>query len=152
MKKNFIFKEGKSTEIVNFWQMVGPYFSSKKVVAEIGSCIYDDKQTYWFVFHDHLWNLVGFGAVRIRREKCILGSTYVVGKHRNLGVYQKLLEKQLKTIDAEIKCKQIEITTKNEYLIRVLERNGFEVHHTRGSYSVMYNIGTILEPKKSKNM
>ncbi|MNQ51551.1 hypothetical protein D3C85_655380 [compost metagenome] len=70
----------------DFYRLMGPFFGSRKVAAEVGIHIYDDSDKIWIVgslSHDIV-------AIMSLRGKTI-SDCYVLPEHRGKGIFTELL-------------------------------------------------------------
>ena len=74
----------------DFYRLMGPFFGSRKVAAEVGIHIYDDSDKIWVVgalSHDIV-------AILSLRGKTI-SDCYVAPEHRGAGIFKQLLSRCL---------------------------------------------------------
>lgn len=80
-----IFVEETNKNRPDFYQLMGKFFGSRKVAAEVGINIYDDDDKRWFVAFDG--QLVGFASLR----KNLISDCYVLPEYRNKGIFTCIL-------------------------------------------------------------
>lgn len=74
----------------DFYRLIGPFFGSRKVAAEVGIHIYDDADKIWVVgslSHDIV-------AIMSLRGKTI-SDCYVLPEHRGSGIFTRMLSRCL---------------------------------------------------------
>lgn len=74
----------------DFYRLMGPFFGSRKVAAEVGIHIYDDPDKIWIVallYRD----IVGILSLRGKT----VSDCYVLPGHRGAGIFKQLLSRCL---------------------------------------------------------
>lgn len=88
-----------SRENKDFYRLMGPYFGSRHVAAEVGIHIYDDYDKEWFAAYV-CGALVGFASLRGN----VVSDCYVKTAWRRDGIFSKLLARILLAKPAELKA------------------------------------------------
>jgi hypothetical protein len=105
----------------DFYQLMGRFFGSRSVAAEVGINIYDDHDKRWFVAFDG--GLVGFASLR----KALISDCYVLPEKRNQKVFTCILRS-----------------------IQVCSKGKLKANCTEASKKAFINAG-FLEVRKTKN-
>ena len=79
-----------SRENKDFYRLMGPYFGSRHVAAEVGIHIYDDQDKEWFAAYVS-GALVGFASLR----GSVVSDCYVKPSWRRDGVFSAILSRIL---------------------------------------------------------
>lgn len=90
-----------SRENKDFYRLMGPYFGSRAVAAEVGIHIYDDEDKEWFAAYV-CGALVGFASLRGN----VVSDCYVKPFLRREGVFSAILSRILlaKPFDLKANC------------------------------------------------
>lgn len=88
-----------SRENSNFYSMMGPFFGSRKVAADVGIHIYDDSNKAWFAAISG-GRLIGFASLRCS----VISDCYVIPAFRFRGVFSSILSQILLAHDACLKA------------------------------------------------
>lgn len=88
-----------SRENKDFYRLMGPYFGSRHVAAEVGIHIYDDDDKEWFAAYV-CGALVGFASLRGN----VVSDCYVKPAWRRDGIFSKLLTRILLAKPADLKA------------------------------------------------
>jgi GNAT superfamily N-acetyltransferase len=113
-----------------FYSTLGPYFSRREIVKELGSPVWDDDGKEWFVVYRGR-TLVGFAALRQHGNHTSLVSAYVLPEHRKTGIYTALLRARVTGFDGNLRA----IATPEA--LPALKRAGFKATGKRGKFTVM---------------
>lgn len=73
-----------------FYQRLGPFLARREIARELGSPIWDDDDLTWLVVAER-GDVLGFCALRERRDATELRSVYVTPMNRNRGVFATLV-------------------------------------------------------------
>ncbi len=114
----------------DFYLLMGPFLARREIEKEIGYQLYDDDDKEWFIALERGYVV----AFCYRQEKTKgtfqIGSCYTVEERRQKGIFKKLLAKTTKGLKGNV-----ELTTRNKDLQRLLIREGFTEIGTRGSFA-----------------
>jgi hypothetical protein len=88
-----------SRENKDFYRLMGPYFGSRKVAAEVGIHIYDDEDKEWFAAYV-CGALVGFASLRGN----VVSDCYVKPSWRCAGVFSAILSRILLAMPTGLKA------------------------------------------------
>ena len=116
-----------------FYGIIGKYFAERKYRNEMPYMINKDGKV-WFVAMKND-EVIGFAAIYIENKKGMIESNYVEEKHRNNGVFTKLIEKMMDYIGGKVDI--LEIATNKEYLIDFWIKRGFGESRKKGSYQYL---------------
>ena len=88
---------------------------------------------------NHVWflvyiknNLVGFGSVKMMKNKAVLSHSYIQEENRRQGIWKEINKKRLEY--AQKVQKPVEVITKEPYLKDYWISQGFSVYRTNGKY------------------
>ena len=122
---------------LGFYTTLGPFLARRDIEKELGYKIYDDDGKTWLIALDAS-KVIGFCYIQeIASASYQIGSCYVVPEYRSQGVFKTLLAEAVKGIKGNVS-----LITRNEALIAMLQRNGFAVTGSRGSFT---QLGKELE-------
>lgn len=117
----------------DFYALLGPFLSRRKIVAELGAPVWDDDGKVWFVaLVDGA--VAGFRAVTVKGRVATFCSAFVLPAHRRQGIYTALIADALdyaRTVADAAKA------TVRADAVPALEAAGFKATGTRGTFALM---------------
>jgi GNAT superfamily N-acetyltransferase len=118
----------------DFYSVMGPYLSRREIVKELGFPVWDEDNKIWFaVFSGE--KLVGFSALRIKKDNAVLCSAYVLPEHRRNGIYTFMIRTRVAYAEKNGFARLV--TTATEASRNTLVKCGFEPLHQKGQYTKM---------------
>lgn len=112
-----------------FYARLGPFLARREVEKEIGYKIYDDDDKVWFIALEGE-RVLGFCYLARKTEAHYqIGSCYVVEAARREGIFRQLFTEATRNIKGAVS-----LTTRNQALIGMLEREGFSRLGMKGSF------------------
>lgn len=118
------------------WCKIGVYFASREIRAELGGPMSSDEGYHWWVAEEK-GQVVGFGALEMKKSSAWLRHSYVFKANRNNGVYGKLLAERIKFAhqNGDV-LKHITCVATAESLPSLL-KVGFVITTERGKYKTL---------------
>jgi len=127
---------GKSSDIPDFWLVMGPIFADRSVAKELGDNIWDNGKIIWILGVEDSGILLGFCCVEDMKNRCLFRHSYVVSSRRGMGYFRWIEQFRDDLVDRIFSEKIKETVVKTKYEERMIKR-GWELAYRRGSWSVM---------------
>lgn len=123
-----------------FYGLMGKYFAEPKYKKEMPYLINRDTNIWFIAFKKgpkafDKMTLVGFGAVNETKNKIVFEHSFVEEKFRGNGVWKEINDARFEY--ARYASLPMEVITKELYLQKYWEDNGFEVFKTNGRYTYL---------------
>lgn len=126
---------GKSSQIENFWNMMGPMFASREVQKSLGDHMYDEESIIWIIKHEDE-NVIAFCCLKETSKTIMYKHDWVNPEMRGNGSYKQVFRLRESEAKARFAGKTAQIITRNKEQFEMLIKNGFEENGTRGSFTV----------------
>ena len=114
----------------NFYGIMGKYFASREIGKELGSQVYNERDSLWYLLYDKS-HLLGFCSLFQRTNYLILDNVFVRSEYRNRGYATFLIQSVL-----EDQSKPIKLISQNPVSNHIYEKFGFEQIGQRGKWCI----------------
>lgn len=116
----------------DFYAVMGTYFANRKIARELGSQLYNEDKSVWFILFDEEI-VVGFLSLFAKNNYFVLDNVYILPNYRNSGNFQFLLSIVL----IDYGSFEIRLVASNPIAIYVYRKFGFMDYGKAGRWLKM---------------
>jgi len=118
-----------------FWPNIGPLITDRGIIKELGNNIYHEPNKIWFLgFLNN--DIIGFCALSATLKTATLKHDFILPDYRGKGFYSVLYDYRLNYLKTDYPDLCIKTTIIKKESIYLAIKNGLELIHTRGKYSI----------------